>query len=116
MEVETWVARETRSLPRRCRGSRPPRRGCIRWPSPTRLATSWRPPWSASSRTSCGAALVDVATVVDRRAELVDLVPRLAQEAGLDAAGIPAEAVVDAASALRCRELGGIGSGAFEGA
>jgi hypothetical protein len=59
---------------------------------------------------------VDVATVVDRRAELVDLVPRLAQEAGLDAAGIPAEAVVDAASALRCRELGGIGSGAFEGA
>ena len=59
---------------------------------------------------------VDVATVVNRRAELVDLVPRLAQEAGLDASGIPAEAVVDAGSALRCRELGGIGSGAFEGA
>ena len=64
---------------------RPPRRGCIRWSSPTRMATRRRSPWSARSRTSCGAAL-SLATVLDRRAELLDLVPRLAHEAGLDAA------------------------------
>lgn len=55
----------------------------------------------------------DVPAVLQRRAELVDLIPTLAQDAGIDPAEIPAEAVADAASALRCRELGGIGSGAF---
>src|SRR5262245_29122834 len=47
----------------------------------------------------------DVAAVLEGRSELVALVPRLAEKAGLDASGIPAEAVADAASALRCREL-----------
>ena len=48
----------------------------------------------------------DIPSVLERRAELIDLLPRLAAEAGLVGAGLPADAVVDAASALRCRELG----------
>ena len=47
----------------------------------------------------------DVATVLARRDELIGRVPRLAAEAGLDPGGLPADAVVDAASALRWREL-----------
>lgn len=58
----------------------------------------------------------DVAGVLERRAELIGLVPRLAEDAGLDATGLPADAVADAASALRCRELGATGSGAVGGA
>jgi len=58
----------------------------------------------------------DVASVLARRAELIDRVPRLAADAGLDPSGLPAEVVVDAASALRCRELGGVGPGAIGGA
>jgi hypothetical protein len=45
-------------------------------------------------------------SVLERRDELVGRLPRLAAEAGLVLGGLPAEAVVDAASALRCRELG----------
>jgi len=48
----------------------------------------------------------DVAAVLARREELIGALPRLAAEAGLDPGGLPADAVVDAASALRCRELG----------
>lgn len=58
----------------------------------------------------------DLTAVLAGRAELVELVPRLAEEAGLDPSGVPADAVADAASALRCRELGATGSGAFGGA
>ena len=47
----------------------------------------------------------DVATVLERRAELISQLPHLAAEAGLSVGGLPADAVVDAASALRCREL-----------
>jgi len=48
----------------------------------------------------------DVPSVLERRAELVGRLPQLATDAGLLVGGLPAEAVVDAASALRCRELG----------
>jgi hypothetical protein len=51
----------------------------------------------------------DVPSVLGRRPSLIGLVPRLALEAGLDHAGLPADAIVDAASALRCRELGAAG-------
>jgi hypothetical protein len=51
----------------------------------------------------------DVASVLARRAELIDGLPRLAAEASLDVADLPADVVVDAASALRCRELGATG-------
>ena len=52
----------------------------------------------------------DVASALARRAELVDLLPRLSQEAGLADGGLPAEVLVDAALALRCRELGARGA------
>lgn len=48
----------------------------------------------------------DLPSVLERRSELIELLPRLAAEAGLDVGGLRADAVVDAASALRCRELG----------
>jgi hypothetical protein len=51
----------------------------------------------------------DVATVLEHREELIGRVPRLATDAGLDPDGLPLEVVVDAASALRCRELGASG-------
>jgi hypothetical protein len=51
----------------------------------------------------------DLSSVLERRAELIGLMPRLAAEAGLAGARLPADAVVDAASALRCRELGAAG-------
>lgn len=47
----------------------------------------------------------DMASVLERRPELIALVPRLAGEAGLATGGVPAETVVDAGSALRIREL-----------
>ena len=47
----------------------------------------------------------DVAAVLGRRGELIGRVPRLAAEAGMSTGGLSAEVVVDAASALRCREL-----------
>jgi hypothetical protein len=51
----------------------------------------------------------DMASVLERRAELIALVPQLADEAGLATGGVPAETVVDAGSALRIRELRGPG-------
>jgi hypothetical protein len=48
---------------------------------------------------------IDVDGVLGRRAELVGRLETLAAQAGLSLQGLPAEAVVDAASALRCREL-----------
>jgi hypothetical protein len=47
----------------------------------------------------------DVASVLERRGELIGRVPQLAAEADIDARGLSADVVVDAASALRCREL-----------
>lgn len=47
----------------------------------------------------------DISSVLERRSELIEQVPRLAEEAGLVADGLPADVVVDAATALRCREL-----------
>jgi hypothetical protein len=47
----------------------------------------------------------DIATVLARRSELISRAPLLAEAAGLTLGGLPADAVVDAASALRCREL-----------
>jgi hypothetical protein len=54
----------------------------------------------------------DISSVLERRPALIGLVPRLAERAGLIGdllpADLPADAVVDAASAVRCRELAGI--------
>lgn len=47
----------------------------------------------------------DIPSVLDRRAALLDLVPGLANQAGLSLLGLQPETLVDAASALRCREL-----------
>jgi len=47
----------------------------------------------------------DPTSVLDRRAALLDLLPALAERAGLGLAGLQPETLVDAASALRCREL-----------
>jgi hypothetical protein len=52
----------------------------------------------------------DIATVLDRRSELISRTPRLAEDAGLTLGGLPADVLVDAASALRCRELQAIGA------
>jgi hypothetical protein len=52
----------------------------------------------------------DVATLQQRRAELITDLPDLAAAAGLSVADLPADAVVDAASALRCRELQAAGA------
>ena len=47
----------------------------------------------------------DLASVLERRDELIDALPGLAAANGLELGGLPHDAVVDAASALRCREL-----------
>jgi hypothetical protein len=49
----------------------------------------------------------DVAAVLAHREELIELLPGLAGEAGLETGGLDLGTLVDAASALRCRELGG---------
>jgi hypothetical protein len=51
----------------------------------------------------------DVAAVLEHREGLIGRVPQLAIGAGLDPDGLPLDVVVDAASALRCRELGATG-------
>jgi hypothetical protein len=63
-------------------------------------------------RRSCA----EVSAVLQRRAELIAMVPGLAADAGLgegelDDVGFPPETIVDAASAVRCRELGAAGPG-----
>jgi hypothetical protein len=47
----------------------------------------------------------DLESVLERRNELIAALPELAEERGLELGGLPPDAVVDAASALRCREL-----------
>lgn len=47
----------------------------------------------------------DLESVIDRRDELIAALPGLADANQLELGGLPADAVVDAASALRCREL-----------
>jgi hypothetical protein len=52
-------------------------------------------------RRSCA----DIGSVLTQRSELIASLPALAAGAGLAAAGLPPDVVVDAASAVRCREL-----------
>ena len=47
----------------------------------------------------------DLQSVLERRNELIDALPELAGAKDLELGGLPPEAIVDAASALRCREL-----------
>ena len=47
----------------------------------------------------------DLEAVIDRRDALIAALPGLAEANRLDLGGLPADAVVDAASAQRCREL-----------
>jgi hypothetical protein len=47
----------------------------------------------------------DLDSVLDRRNELIAALPGLAVAKGLELGGLPPDAIVDAASALRCREL-----------
>jgi hypothetical protein len=47
----------------------------------------------------------DIESVLERRNELIADLPELAGAKGLELGGLPPDAVVDAASALRCREL-----------
>jgi hypothetical protein len=47
----------------------------------------------------------DLNSVLQRRNELITALPGLAAAKGLELGGLPPDAVVDAASALRCREL-----------
>jgi hypothetical protein len=47
----------------------------------------------------------DIDAVLGRRAELVGRLETLAAQSGLSLQGLSADTVVDAASALRCREL-----------
>ncbi len=70
-------------------------------PAGYRLATTLVAMIAAELLRSCA----DISMVLARRDELIDLLPQLAADAGLSAEGVPADAVIDAASALRCREL-----------
>jgi hypothetical protein len=47
----------------------------------------------------------DLESVLERRNELIAALPELADAKGLELGGLPPDAVVDAASALRYREL-----------
>jgi hypothetical protein len=47
----------------------------------------------------------DLESVLRRRDELIAALPGLAATKGLELGGLPPDAIVDAASALRCREL-----------
>jgi hypothetical protein len=55
----------------------------------------------AELRRSCP----DIGSVLQRRNDLIAGLPAVAAGAQLSLAGLPADAVIDAASALRCREL-----------
>jgi hypothetical protein len=55
----------------------------------------------AQLRESCA----DLGAVLDRRGDLLEQLPVIADDAQLRLAGLPADDIVDAASALRCREL-----------
>lgn len=58
-------------------------------------------------RASCG----DIDSVLRRRSGLIAALPEIATGAGLNVAGLPADTVVDAASAIRCRELQNLRTG-----
>ena len=47
----------------------------------------------------------DLESVLERRNELIAVLPELADAKGLELGGLPPDAIVDAASALRYREL-----------
>jgi hypothetical protein len=47
----------------------------------------------------------DFGSVLAARTDLIDRLPDLARSAGVEVAGLPADMIVDAASAVRCREL-----------
>ena len=47
----------------------------------------------------------DLESILERRPDLIAALPGLAAAEGLELGGLPPDAVVDAASALRCREL-----------
>ncbi|HET9564863.1 MAG TPA: hypothetical protein VFP27_10260 [Mycobacterium sp.] len=47
----------------------------------------------------------DLESVLERRNELIAALPELAGAKGLELGGLPPDAIVDAASALRYREL-----------
>ncbi len=52
----------------------------------------------------------DISAVLERRVELICVLPEFASVATLSLGDLPADAVVDAASALRCRELRAAGA------
>lgn len=81
-------------------------------PDGYQLATSLVGLVADELRRSCS----DVSTVVERRDELIAMLPQLVADAGSSLAGMPVDAVVDAASALRCRELGAVGALRIPGA
>ncbi len=47
----------------------------------------------------------DIEAVLQARAGLIDRLPEIAAAASITLGGIPADTVIDAASAIRCREL-----------
>ena len=47
----------------------------------------------------------DSEAVLEARARLIDRLPEIAAAASITLGGIPADTVIDAASAIRCREL-----------
>jgi hypothetical protein len=47
----------------------------------------------------------DFDSVLAARDDLIERLPALAQAAGIESVGLPADTIVDAASAVRCREL-----------
>jgi len=51
------------------------------------------------------ASCTDIEAVLQARAGLIDRLPEIAAAASLTPSGVPPETVVDAASAIRCREL-----------
>jgi hypothetical protein len=54
----------------------------------------------------------DIESVLSRRDELIGLLPTIAHGAGAGLGNLPPDAVVDAASAVRCRELQAAGTAA----
>ena len=56
-------------------------------------------------RESCS----DFDSVLAARTDLIERLPDLARASGVESVGLPADTIVDAASALRCRELQALG-------
>jgi hypothetical protein len=51
------------------------------------------------------ATSADFGSVLAARTDLIERLPELARSSGVEMAGLPPDLIVDAASALRCREL-----------